>query len=323
MHVILWIILLLIACIHTTSVAFDFLFPGRNYAATTLGQLHHKLNNKVHLDAVSDGLLLVLSIYACVRVLYERRIDTLTKFVIILTVVLFHLVVLFPLVNAWNLVLMMFVRNEPFIDEKQRYFPNHTLFEAQFRAVKDDVYRLLAMNKLLCANQVVPNVVAAQHGNNKCWKWQMLKMSGHMVGLQKDYPTLYSLLSQSNQVHNAFISVLEGHSEIPPHVGYFKGYLRYHLGITIPEENGKRAFINVKGQRYEWKEGHGVMFDDMYYHYVVNPTSKTRIVLFLDVIRNDVPYLLRPLNHVVFWLFNNHPVIQHVYNQQHSKVAQS
>lgn len=64
--------------------------------------------------------------------------------------------------------------------------------------------------------------------------------------------------------------------------------MRYHLGITIPEENGKKPYIVCGGEKYEWIEGKGVIFDDMFIHYVNNPTNKQRIVLYLDIKRNNL-----------------------------------
>ncbi|MFP3701404.1 aspartyl/asparaginyl beta-hydroxylase domain-containing protein, partial [Burkholderia sp. SIMBA_013] len=38
----------------------------------------------------------------------------------------------------------------------------------------------------------------------------------------------------------------------------------------------------VGGERYHWKEGEAVVFDDLYPHQVHNDTDGTRAVLFVD-----------------------------------------
>ena len=96
------------------------------------------------------------------------------------------------------------------------------------------------------------------------------------------------MLIDNHLIYNAFFSILDPLIEIKPHIGYYKGYLRYHLGITIPEENGKKPYIICGGERYEWIEGKGVLFDDMFMHYVNNPTNKQRIILYLDIKRNNL-----------------------------------
>lgn len=311
------VILCIIASIHTVTVVYDFLFPKSNFASTRVGRLHQQLNNVMHLDRISDALLLILAIYALFYIIYLSKMDSITRYIACLTVVFSLLIILFPLVNFWNIILSLVSNNPPFIDNIDRYFPSHKLFEHNFQAIRSEAIGIISEKSIKCAHEILPNIVSSIQKDNKCWKWYMLKLSGVMIGNPQDMPVLYDVLKSCDQVHNAFLSILDGDSEIPPHVGYFKGYLRYHLGLVIPEENGQKAYIVVGNQRYEWSEGEGVMFDDMYYHYVVNPTSKKRIVLFLDVVRNDIPSLMKPLNAVFLWLFNNHPVIKHVYNVQH------
>jgi aspartyl/asparaginyl beta-hydroxylase (cupin superfamily) len=42
----------------------------------------------------------------------------------------------------------------------------------------------------------------------------------------------------------------------------------------------------VGGEPIVWREGHGVLFDDFFLHEAHNPTSRPRVVLFLDVLRS-------------------------------------
>ncbi|VBB18271.1 hypothetical protein YASMINEVIRUS_734, partial [Yasminevirus sp. GU-2018] len=53
------------------------------------------------------------------------------------------------------------------------------------------------------------------------------------------------------------------------------------------------------GEKYYWKEGKGDVFDNMYLHHVMNPSEHRRAVLFIDFLRNDLPY---PLDQVVYTL---------------------
>jgi len=100
-------------------------------------------------------------------------------------------------------------------------------------------------------------------------------------------PNLFKIIDKP-YVSNAFLSILDGNVDIPEHSGYYKGYLRYHLGYIIPEYKNKKPFIVCGGEKYEWKEGKGVLFDDMYLHYVKNETPYRRVVLYLDIIRPEL-----------------------------------
>jgi beta-hydroxylase len=63
----------------------------------------------------------------------------------------------------------------------------------------------------------------------------------------------------------------------------YAGSLRYHLGLVTP--NTDNCFIDVDGQRYSWRDGEAVMFDETYIHYAENSSEQNRIILFLDVKR--------------------------------------
>jgi beta-hydroxylase len=82
----------------------------------------------------------------------------------------------------------------------------------------------------------------------------------------------------------AFFSILAPGVRIPPHRGPWKGFIRYHLGLIVPEP-ADRCGIEVGGQEAHWREGESLVFDDTYEHHVWNDTNGTRVVLFLDVVR--------------------------------------
>ena len=108
-------------------------------------------------------------------------------------------------------------------------------------------------------------------------------------------PKTTNLIKKMPSVTLAMFSILDPGKKIPPHIGFFKGVFRYHLGLIIPDE-GECYIINKK-QRYDWKEGEGVLFDDTYIHEVWNKTENRRVVLFLDVYRDEsLPRWIRPLN---------------------------
>ena len=52
--------------------------------------------------------------------------------------------------------------------------------------------------------------------------------------------------------------------------------------------------------RYSWCEGEDILFDDSYRHAVWNNTNETRVVLFADVLRKDLPPWLLYLNEKVY-----------------------
>jgi beta-hydroxylase len=130
-------------------------------------------------------------------------------------------------------------------------------------------------------------------GDDLCWRTLVLKKQNKLVN-EKLFPQTSSLLDDP-LIHNAMFSILYANVNIPPHTGYYKGYLRYHLGIIIPKDEEQRPFIICGDQKYYWNEGEGVLFDDMYLHYVENPTKYQRVVLYIDVLRTNVPEIIQPI----------------------------
>jgi len=145
----------------------------------------------------------------------------------------------------------------------------------------------------------------------------MLKKQGSFTEDSIHFPFLKSLL-KDGMVHNAIFSILDANVNIPPHIGYYKGYLRYHLGVMIPDKTEKTPFITCGGQTYHWKNCEGVLFDDMYMHYVENPTNERRVVLYLDVSRKDIPMILQPLYHLTNFYINTHLVLKKLVKIQHT-----
>ena len=136
------------------------------------------------------------------------------------------------------------------------------------------------------------------------------------------FPNTTELL-KDEQIHNAFFSILDPGVEIPPHVGYYKGYLRYHMGIVIPNNETDRtddkAYIVCDGEKYIWKEGEGVVFDDMYLHYVKNATNQTRVVLYLDIKRKSTSYFVDKINDIGIFLIENSIIFKIFLKNQHSQ----
>jgi len=97
-------------------------------------------------------------------------------------------------------------------------------------------------------------------------------------------PRTAALLSRIPGLTTAFFSILAPGIRITPHRGPWKGVLRYHLGLMVPEPRENCA-IKIDGQVAHWREGEGLLFDDSFEHSVWNDTNGTRVVLFLDVLR--------------------------------------
>lgn len=96
-------------------------------------------------------------------------------------------------------------------------------------------------------------------------------------------PRTVALLRQIPEVKAALFAVLPPGARLNPHRDPYAGSLRYHLGLDTPNSDG--CFIEVDGQRYSWRDGQSVVFDETYIHWAENTTDQTRTILFCDLER--------------------------------------
>lgn len=96
-------------------------------------------------------------------------------------------------------------------------------------------------------------------------------------------PITAAALSQVPGLTTAFFSILAPGKHVPPHRGVYKGLLRAHLGLKVPQPDACRMVID--GQTVRWREGEAFVFDDTHRHEVWNDGDEDRVVLLLDFLR--------------------------------------
>lgn len=115
------------------------------------------------------------------------------------------------------------------------------------------------------------------------WSGLVLKWYGPLTEESSQCPQTSALIESLPQVKLAMFSVLKPGAVFTPHTGPSRACLRYHLAVDAP--GTADCAITVDGEPFVWNTGEDVMFDDTFVHSVRNDTDKTRIVLFLDVVR--------------------------------------
>jgi beta-hydroxylase len=96
-------------------------------------------------------------------------------------------------------------------------------------------------------------------------------------------PKTVEILNKIPSIKAAMFAELPPGAKLNPHRDPYGGSLRYHLGLTTP--NNDECFINVDGVPYSWRDGEAVFFDETYIHEAYNRTDQDRIILFCDVER--------------------------------------
>lgn len=118
-------------------------------------------------------------------------------------------------------------------------------------------------------------------------------------------PGTSQLVHAAPEIKIAFFSIVEPKAHIKPHIGPYRGVLRYQLGLRTP--NDLRCYISVDGTRDTYYDGHDVIFDDTYIHEVANGCDQPRVILFLDIERPFPGRGARAFNRLALWVFSLFP----------------
>lgn len=120
-------------------------------------------------------------------------------------------------------------------------------------------------------------------------------------------PETTRVLKNIPGMKTAFFSILAPGKELPPHRGPYKGVLRLHLALLVPEPPDKCG-IRVGSQTRHWQEGQVMIFDDTFEHEAWNRTEGVRVVLFVDLMR-PMRFPANALNAVAAWLIALSPFV--------------
>ena len=113
-------------------------------------------------------------------------------------------------------------------------------------------------------------------------------------------PETVRILRKIPGMSTAMFSILGPRKHIPSHRGAYKGVLRYHLGLIVPQPE-ERCRIRVGNEARHWSEGKSMIFDDSHDHEVWNDTSADRVVLFVNFTRPTV-FPLSVVNRSLLWI---------------------
>ncbi|WP_374491966.1 aspartyl/asparaginyl beta-hydroxylase domain-containing protein [Brachymonas sp.] len=161
-------------------------------------------------------------------------------------------------------------------------FPELAVLQAHWKEIREEAENLSrAMQIKAAAN----NDDAGFNSFFKTgWKRFYLKWYGDAhPSAAKLCPKTTALVAGLPSIKAAMFAELPDGARLGIHRDPYAGSLRYHLGLIAP--GNEACYIDVDGQRYSWREGEGVVFDETYLHYADNHSGQNRIVLFCDVER--------------------------------------
>jgi beta-hydroxylase len=218
-----------------------------------------------------------------------------------------------------------FPRAPAFVHDYHTDYPGLAELEAGYDDVRRECQAILALRDRMTHVEGLAGKYTSGGIHAVAWKALMLKSYRFLEDNCRLAPRTAALLRNVPGLYTAFFSILEPGQYITPHWGYWKGFLRYHLGVIIPKDNVDRSCwlrVNAdpadngrhdvalieRGETYYWREGKGVMFDDTYLHDAKNASSQVRVILWLDL-RRKMPPHLNALNTMILEIAHRAPAI--------------
>lgn len=182
-------------------------------------------------------------------------------------------------INAF-MYLLSRVPNTPYIDVAR--FPGLRALDANWQEIRDEAVGLMQAGHVKASSQY--NDIGFNSFFKSGWKRFYLKWyDDSHPSAQALCPKTVALLQQIPEVKAAMFTELPPGSRLVRHRDPYAGSLRYHLGLITPNSDG--CYIDVDGERYAWRDGESVMFDETFIHYAENTTQQDRLILFCDIER--------------------------------------
>lgn len=198
------------------------------------------------------------------------------------------------------------------VHDYHRLYPELAILERHFEVIQKECRELMAAADRIPHIQQSGGQYTTRGIHQVEWKTFMLKSGRFLPQNCARAPETARLLRRIPGVETAFFSILGPNQHLRAHWGYYKGFLRYHLGLVVPDDNRDgRCWLRVNDDRraydkrirsvieetpkYYWHEGEGIVFDDTCLHDAANQSDSPRAVLFLDL-RRPLPWALHALN---------------------------
>lgn len=180
--------------------------------------------------------------------------------------------------------------------------------EANWQIIRQEV------DQLLENLDTIPNfqdISTDQYSITQDNRWKTYFFYAYGLKAEKNCqrcPNTTRLIEEIPDLKTAFFSILLPHKYIPEHCGPYKGVIRYHLALKVPEPYTNCAIRVGKDIRH-WQEGKSLMFDDTFPHEAWNNTDDIRVILFVDFLR-PMGFPLSLINKILLKLIAISPYIQ-------------
>ena len=182
----------------------------------------------------------------------------------------------------------------PSVLDAETYFPNAQAFTGRWRDIRNEALAAkLADVPRFHEIMEAQRDISANDGHD--WRIMILKAYGRAMPRNLTRcPVTASILRETPEVLSCSFSFLAPGKHIPVHRGPFRGILRFHLMLSMPNDDSGRpaCVMEINGEPYRLAEGQSLLWDDTFPHEVWNRGDRIRVAMLLDVWRPGMPWHL-------------------------------
>jgi len=172
------------------------------------------------------------------------------------------------------------VQPRPYLSADE--FPELAVLQAHWQEIRDEALGLDDSGHIRAA--ATYNDIGFNSFFRTGWARFYVKWYGdELPSARAHCPRTVELLAGIPNVKAAMFASLPPGGRLVRHRDPYAGSLRYHLGLATPNSPG--CYIDVDGQRYHWRDGEAIVFDETFIHYAENTTDQRRVILFCDIER--------------------------------------
>ena len=176
---------------------------------------------------------------------------------------------------------------KPFLLNKAFFAPTEFNWTKQIDenwiVIRDEIMQVISeKNAIQDICEVSPEQeIVVNHGD---WDFFPLLIYGNRIKKNTiRCPKTSQLVESIPNATTVFFSILKPGCHVKAHRGAYRGYLRYHLGLSISEP--EKCGLRLIDKTYHWHNGGSMIFDDTYDHEAWNRSDTDRIILYVDFIR--------------------------------------
>jgi beta-hydroxylase len=210
-----------------------------------------------------------------------------------------------PWIEAW-IGRSSLVGDAPFFDCSR--FPWIERLENDWQLIRHELDQVLEDREHLPNFHDIYAHLASLSNDDKWKTYYIYGNWGRVDANCERCPETARLCADIPGMKKAFFSIISPHKHIEHHRGLYKGVLRYHLGLLVPEPK-ESCRIRVRDEVRHWEEGRSFVFDDTFDHEVWNDTDGVRVALIIDFAR-PLPFPVSTINDLVLKAINFRPFMR-------------